>query len=508
MARNLLELPAELLSQALSHLPPGDAARALRACSALAQLGRAGSLWREMLARAAGLELTDGACARDALEQMHTREPACLRFVGLMTDGGVDSPYDTREGDLPDMSERESQYWVTSLFEPTPWLLYCSASGRHDITCAAFLDGYHDAVLEAAEQARRAYMLERLAVIVRDEWHMTIDGFGGLASASPDVLDEAFFAATEIDMGLLLHGISGTIERGAHLLKIRRLRAQIEFRWRSRARPGCVRLKQAELDGRSLTYDAHALARSQTAGAQVAIARRLTVRRPTSCSCPASHGIIYAARERMEPAEVLTDETLLGAKAQLLLSAAGEWVGGPACVEGVGRILRRTRFAEGEIIEVEAPPTGPRGLSPIALFRFFPLTTLQQRHARGGAGQGDAEDAAAGGGDDDGDGGGAGGLAWPAGSGQPSSFLETGLMVAQLVKPRCVRFLVVKLLRAEDRMALCEDDHAETNIDMDFVGLHGHLVDEHATEGEEGGGGPRVPTARGRTGMGGSCSPQ
>lgn len=466
MATHLLDLPAELLSSALSRLSVNDLAQALSVCSQLAQLSETGQLWREVLARWCGLELADRDSARDALKLLLTTEPTAIRFVGLLTDGGIDSPYQTREGELlPDsITEREMQYWVSSLFQPTPWLLYCSASGRTDITCAATLDGYHDAALEAAEQTRREYMLERLSVIAAQEWNMPIDGFGGLSSASPEVLEEAFYAATEIDMGLLLHGINGTIEMGAHLLKIRRMRAQIEHRWRAR-RAGGPRLRLLEHGGRACIVDSEALAADSIAAAtssSVAVVRRLTVRRPTSCSCPASHGIVFGARERMSPEQVLEWGERLSS--QLFLGEDGGWLGGPMRIEGLGAVVRRTRCAEGEVVEVEAPPQGPYGVAPIAAFSYRPLTELQEEADRAGGGEHR--------------------VVGPGG--QLSSFAETGLMVAQLAKARCVRFLLVKLLRAEDRMALCNDDHSEMNIDMDYVGLDGHIINEGGSAGEAG----------------------
>lgn len=444
MASHLLDLPAELVSTALSHAAPADVARALAACKVLAQLGRTGALWSELLQRYCGLSLARGVEARAALETLLTVEPVCIRFVGTFTDGGIDSPYRAAGEELPPdaLSARELQYWVSSLFEPSPWLLYCSASGRADVTCAAALHGLHDTALMAATRARRSYMLERLSLIAQSEWQMSIDGFGGLGTASPETLDEAFYAATEIDVGMLLHGISGAAERAAHLERIRQLRAQIEARWRARRRAGDGALALTELShgGRSCTADLEGeRAARLAAGGAVAVVRRLTVRRPTSCSCPCSHGVVYGSARHLSAEQLLRCE-LPGAHE--LLGADGGWLlGGEDGVDGLGPVVRRTACAEGEVLELGGEPGGPCALFPLALFSFRALAQLE------------AEAEAAGG-----------------------TFVEKGLLVAELARPRCTRALVVRLLRAEDRMARCHDDHAEQNVDMDFVGLHGHLL--------------------------------
>jgi hypothetical protein len=87
---------------------------------------------------------------------------------------------------------------------------------------------------------------------------------------------------------------------------------------------------------------------------------------------------------------------------------------------------------------VEAPPFGPYGLFPIALFSYTPLAEMGSTFGE-------------------------------------TANTETGTLAAQLVRPRTARFLAVKLLRAEDRMAECHDDHQQMNIDMEFVGFHGHI---------------------------------
>jgi hypothetical protein len=362
---HLLSLPVDVLAYVLgNNLCAADVARALRSCTALAQLAH-GQLWAEVLARECGLELADrnGARARGVLRQLREHEPAALHFVGVLTDGGLDSPYtpgsDPPESDPAVLSERNLQYWVKSMFVPVPWLLYCSASGRTDILCAASLAGFHDEGAEAQEQSRRDYMLERLAVIAGEEWNMAIDGFGGLSSASPEVLDEAFFAATEIDIGLLLHGITIASERSAHLLRIRRLRAQIESKWRSR-RVGASPLRTLRHNGRTAVFSEEA-ASSALPDSTCAVLSRLTVRRPVSCSCPASHGVIFGALRRIEPLALLHAIPMLdAASAQLLIRPDGGWAGSAGSiplgsadvVEGIGRVVRRTKSSEGEIVEV------------------------------------------------------------------------------------------------------------------------------------------------------------
>ncbi|KAJ1624445.1 hypothetical protein T492DRAFT_268035 [Pavlovales sp. CCMP2436] len=362
-SKQLLDLPGDVQVQVLGNLGVRDVARTLRSCHALAQLAQGQSpLWREVLVRECGLDLADGARARGVLRQLRETRTARIHFVGVLTDGGIDSPYtpgaEDDEPSLPSgnpasLGERDLQYWVTSMFLPVPWLIYCSASGRTDILCAATLVGYYDEYGEAQEQSRRDYMLERLALIAGEQWNMTIDGFGGLSSASPEVLDEAFFAASEMDIQLLLHGPH--LEKGAHLLKIRRLRAQIQQKWSLRRARGASLLCTLRAEnGRTAVFAPQEEEASPSS--PCAVLSRLTVRRPVSCSCPASHGVIFASRERIDGVALLDCPTLDAACAQLLILPGG-WAGSAGSgsvehIEGVGHVVRRTALAEGEILEV------------------------------------------------------------------------------------------------------------------------------------------------------------
>lgn len=55
--------------------------------------------------------------------------------------------------------------------------------------------------------------------------------------------------------------------------------------------------------------------------------------------------------------------------------------------------------------------------------------------------------------------------------------LPPGEMMCSLRQPRCLRYLIVKLVDAEDRMGLMGDPHLETNIDLEFCGVTGWHLD-------------------------------
>ena len=63
-------------------------------------------------------------------------------------------------------------------------------------------------------------------------------------------------------------------------------------------------------------------------------------------------------------------------------------------------------------------------------------------------------------------------FAFRAGSG-PN---ETGLLQCELARPRGMRYVVLKLIRPEDRMGEMGDDHAQPNVDLEFCGLRGHVI--------------------------------
>ena len=42
-----------------------------------------------------------------------------------------------------------------------------------------------------------------------------------------------------------------------------------------------------------------------------------------------------------------------------------------------------------------------------------------------------------------------------------------------LAQPRALRYLVLKLISPEDRMAAMQDDHASPNIDLEYCGVDG-----------------------------------
>jgi hypothetical protein len=437
---HLLVLPREVLSSILAHLPIGDVARALRTCVSLAQLAEHTTLWSDVLVRYCGLEVADPSTAAQTLKLISSSPPLRLKFVGTLTDGGIDASYEPELDDdaqAPvEALDRDLQYWAGSLFDPAPWLLYCSASGRVDVTCAAVLDGLHDWLAEEREQARRAFMLDRLARIASDWWGVPIDGFGGLANASSQVLDEAFLAAIQVNMPMLLHGLTSAEERDWYSIKIQRTGAQIAERAFALRRDGPPRLRTVQRAGVTFTVDAELPVFAQPR--ELAVACRLILRRSLSCSCPASHGVIYASRERLESDAFYDGIPALGcATGDVLIDDDGGWVGyGRGAIDGLGAIIARTRSAEGEVLELapRPPAAGSHGLCPIAVFSFAPLP------------------------------------AGKLGVHDP----DVHQLVHTLTHPRCVRTLVVKLLRAEDRMSACDDDHPEMNIDFEYVGLDGH----------------------------------
>ena len=53
---------------------------------------------------------------------------------------------------------------------------------------------------------------------------------------------------------------------------------------------------------------------------------------------------------------------------------------------------------------------------------------------------------------------------------------ERGEIEYSLARPRCTRYLLARLVSAENRMAEMSDDHAQPNIDIEHLGAKGYLV--------------------------------
>ena len=53
---------------------------------------------------------------------------------------------------------------------------------------------------------------------------------------------------------------------------------------------------------------------------------------------------------------------------------------------------------------------------------------------------------------------------------------ETGWLRSSLKQPRCTGMLIAKLVAPENRMEAMEDDHAEPNIDLEYLGASGHDI--------------------------------
>ena len=74
-------------------------------------------------------------------------------------------------------------------------------------------------------------------------------------------------------------------------------------------------------------------------------------------------------------------------------------------------------------------------------------------------------------------------LAWfsfaPLGSASLASSTERGELKCTLRAPRALRSLVLMLISAEDRMFFMHDEHADPNIDLEFCGLSGHIVNDN-----------------------------
>mmetsp|Transcript_21367 Transcript_21367/g.71880 ORF Transcript_21367/g.71880 Transcript_21367/m.71880 type:complete len:463 (-) Transcript_21367:490-1878(-) len=431
----LASLSPELIEAILSSLPVPDLGRALQTCTTLRAAGRAESpLWSAMAARTLGIHVPSGVQARLHLQTAWGSEPRRLAFHGVLTDGGIDTPHGDVDVTQADLNDRLFPCWVDAMFNPVPWLVYCSDAGVDTVTCVGQLAGLHDLHTEDQERARRAYMLDRLRVVADTVWGVPVEGFGGLASQAPVILDDAFLAATEMHFDLLLHGLRSTIEQGQHVLKIRRIRAQIEADRVTRRRPrgeaaGVVR---ETVGDRSCLVDARvsaALLPRET----VAVVKRLAFRKAMMCSCPASHLAVFTAVDEVGARAVLEGDGALGRITSHVVSGT-EWPGW-FMEEDIGRVVRRTDHGPGLFTEF-APPDAPTGapalvgtlafrmqLEPVADVSAVPLITFDLAHWR------------------------------PA------------------------RYLVVKLLAAENLMAACNDDHEEMNVDMDFVGADGCLLE-------------------------------
>ena len=54
-----------------------------------------------------------------------------------------------------------------------------------------------------------------------------------------------------------------------------------------------------------------------------------------------------------------------------------------------------------------------------------------------------------------------------------SEWCEAGKWSYELAQPRSTRFLLVRVVTAEDRMEAMGDEHEHTNIDLEYCGAHG-----------------------------------
>lgn len=436
-ATNLCDLSSDLLVGILSHLTPRHALSALSTCKSLHELGSTETtLWRDVFQTMCGSCAKSSKLALRCLKELTSQEPKRLSLVGVLTDGGIDVPTTEVDNDeaLLNLSERQLPCWVNSMFTPVPWLVYCSASNRKTATCIGALAGYHDWVLEDHEKTRRSYMLERLQVVADRVWGMDVHGFGGLASQPPSLLDEAFYAASDLHFDLLLHGLQSGIERRAHTIKIRRIRGQIEAQWRA-SRERRPRLAFLEVGNHKCIIDPNPRP-SLAPKDSVAVVFRIVLRKAKTCSCPASHLALYASMGVPREEETLQQHFEELDRLDTEHTTEDDWW---LVEDVVGKSLKRTSTPDGVFIEYPPPEVSSPRPALIGLHTF----TLHEGSEQLGDG-------------------------------------DESLMTVVLERPRPMRSLIVKLLRAENLMELCNDTHPQMNIDMDFVGADGIVLREMA----------------------------
>ena len=212
-----------------------------------------------------------------------------------------------------------------------------------------------------------------------------------------------------------------------------------------------------DADGAVAAGAAAANAAAAAATPSTAIATGLVVRRPASYSCPARTGVLFGCRRCPEPRDLRDGGPLrrrIAAAAADVAALAPSLVGDDALAAGfgagaapdgeddapgfvvgsLGAAVRTTRGPEGDVVELVGDDDDA-DFFPVAVFAFYDKAGVRARR-RGER--------------------------------------ERGAVEAALRFPRAVRGLVVALVDAEDRMAEFGDDHAEPNVDMEFVGVRGY----------------------------------
>ena len=180
----------------------------------------------------------------------------------------------------------------------------------------------------------------------------------------------------------------------------------------------------------------------------LAVVAKLSVRRGVHCSCPVNCGFILGSRGPLTPAMMASPA--MSALDDVLsidqFPSRDEAARHRAADGGASRlpsILHVHRLDEATVVELAQENEDQQGIFPIAWFRFD--MTLDSVRAR---------------------------------KQDEPGWKERGELVCTLIQPRSTHLLLAKLVSAENRMREMEDDHAQTNIDVEHVGAHGWIVEE------------------------------
>mmetsp|Transcript_18187 Transcript_18187/g.61300 ORF Transcript_18187/g.61300 Transcript_18187/m.61300 type:complete len:308 (+) Transcript_18187:173-1096(+) len=228
----LSSLPDDCVVRVCGYLTPPETGRLEAVSKTLGrEIGGNEALWAAVVAQAHGglapqrprstiAQLERAAKCGDALGGHRL-----LRFVGTMTDGGVDD-----ELHSPREVER---HWVDSLFRSETWKVYSSTDTTDAVVCVGAFD--ESAVFEErdAHDAERQFLLDRLRVAGEvwgdlDESQVDIDGDDGLSHEPPEVLRAAFLdVAQAFDEGgalaVLAQDVADPVARADAIVEMRRL---------------------------------------------------------------------------------------------------------------------------------------------------------------------------------------------------------------------------------------------------------------------------------------------
>ncbi|KAL1521387.1 hypothetical protein AB1Y20_021053 [Prymnesium parvum] len=470
-------------ANALHRLSDDDLSSILCACTArtlctlqevstaLRAAASAEPVWRRLLARECGLPLAEPLpCEARQLYRHFLSPPASLPALGFLTDGGLDNtisfanaghdegnaharlveqlhiapPRDATAAPLPRPAviqlDQGASFWVRKAFEPTDWEVYCSEEKMTNIVLAAAMLP-PSAVHVDVEQERRAFLIDHLDFAARQVWGLDDGGTMDLRALHTETLEQALLSTWMLDDGveILLFDVHPD-HREEHEERLRSMVQEIQSPTRNQLTVLSLPVVTNTGERRLLLLDAKVAPTAKELSrcnaeellaavmppASLVVATSVIIRRAMSCSCPVQSGVVFGSRKPLtcgdlwgETAAVFKDVTTLEQVLELQCAAT-------AAVE---------RRGNGCFVEIPRKPSWElEDVFPILWFRFDEI---------------------------------------PMGS---FGSTEMGSLQCNLRQRRSLRYLMVLLIDSENRMQAMGDDHSDTNIDIEFCGVHGWHV--------------------------------